>query len=134
MLSELDCKILARAVGFCWRWHEWVFYGVDEDGFHFWQCECGQKLYNKDNCGKPPSFFFPHICTNPTFTTADDWEMVRVKVILPNILLFESIIYDNGIQWWLQKTSHELCQTTVDIIKSRPDLFPWVEEMEEVKE
>lgn len=124
MLSDLDRRILARACNFCLHEKcEHVLIKNDKA-----QCKvCGEWTKVKwDENG----FYFP----NPTFTTADDWEMVRVKVILPNILLFESIIYDNGIQWWLQKTSHELCQTTVDIIKSRPDLFPWVVEMKGVKE
>jgi hypothetical protein len=123
MISDLDRRILARATNT--PWHELV---SDKLGVldHF-TCSCGKEYVSK-------GAFLEHLIRcGVTFSTPDDWEMVRVKVILPNILLFESIIYDNGIQWWLQKTSHELCQTTVDIIQSRPDLFPWVEEMMEEK-
>jgi hypothetical protein len=72
----------------------------------------------------------PETKDNPSFTTPDDWELVRVKVVLPNMDVFETIIYDNGIGWWLLKTPEETSQTVADIVKSRPDLFPWVEMME----
>lgn len=71
---------------------------------------------------------------NRTFTSADDWDMVRVKVVLPNMDVFETIIYDNGIGWWLLKTPGEASQTVAGIVKSRPDMFPWVKEMMEGKE
>lgn len=118
MLNDLDRRILAKACGL--EWHEQT--EITRHGYPGTRCSCGLEWDWKDTGCKG----------NPTFSTADDWELVRVKVILPNILLFESIIYDNGIQWWLQKTSHELCKTAVDIIKAHPNRFPWVVEVMEV--
>jgi hypothetical protein len=68
---------------------------------------------------------------NCTFTTPDDWELVRVKVIMPNTEEFR--LYLRG-KWsmieWIGNTPEQCSQFVCNWIKFRPDLFEWVEVME----
>ena len=64
----------------------------------------------------------------PTFTTADDWELVRVKVV--HSYLNDCIDYiDKRVS--IADPPRQLCEVTCNWIKSRPDLFPWVDKVEE---
>lgn len=129
MLSESDCRILARACKICL--HEGNNVLIKNDKV---QCRlCGEWARVKwDENG----FYFP----NPTFSTADDWELVRVKVVQDyrgefGEFIISDCIKDDGItaiRWWLTQSPEELCRHAADFIKSRPDLFPWVEKMMEV--
>jgi hypothetical protein len=95
----------------------------------------------------------PETKDNPTFTTPDDWELVRVKVVeglnkdaaddLTDFIdsaFVDFINTNNGapqfsdaFHWWITRTPKEQCQIAADFIKSSHDLFPWVEEMKEGK-
>ena len=95
-MTELDCRILARACNLQWS-----------------------------------------IYPRPTFTTPDDWELVRVKIIAgPNVGAFHQWLIDHkswlgsGFEWWLMRTPEQCCQLVCNWIKARPDLFPWVVGME----
>ena len=70
-----------------------------------------------------------NIDRNPTFTTPDDWELVREKVVVPNLNDFEGDFNLLSLYGWLLKSPEECCQDAANWIKSRPDLFPWVEKM-----
>lgn len=75
----------------------------------------------------------------PTFTTADDWELVRQSVVVELRGIFHNWLKNvehpqvSGFEWWLTLSPEECCQLVCNWIKSRPDLFPWVVEMEEGK-
>ena len=109
-MTDLDRRILTKACGLEWR-ERMLEHGVI------------------------------NIDRNRTFTTPDDWELVRVKVVVPNVEDFARYLYslltpdDKYYNSWSsiidQLLTIQLCQLTTDFIKSRPDLFPWVEEMEE---
>ncbi len=71
-----------------------------------------------------------NIDRNPTFTTPDDWELVREKVVVPNLNDFEGDFNLLSLYGWLLKSPEECCQDAAGFIKSRSDLFPWVGEME----
>jgi hypothetical protein len=125
MLSDIDRKILARACGLGWPEPE--------------PCpHCGYYCNNNTVFCRPP-------LQNPTFTTPDDWELVRVKVVVPHITINPSSFsnwicmryseyFDDSTEWILTMAPAECCQMVADFIKESPDLFPWVEEMEGVKE
>jgi len=70
-----------------------------------------------------------NIDRNPTFTTPDDWELVREKVVVPNLNDFEGDFNLLSLYDWLLKSPEECCQDAAGFIKSRPDLFPWVTEI-----
>jgi hypothetical protein len=119
MISELDCRILAKACGVCW--HDYKI----GDGFVS-TCSCGRRgCIVREFCGS----------ANPTFSVPDDWELVRVRVIIPNLREFRDSLFlyvtsvcrdTSSLEWWWTKTPEEKCQIAADFIKARPDLFPWV--------
>jgi hypothetical protein len=128
-MTDNDCRILAKACGL--KWH-----GLGLGG----KCSCGETIYssrtNHWNCH---------------FATPDDWELVRMKVVeglnkdaaddLTDFIdsaFVDFINTNNGapqfsdaFHWWITRTPKEQCQIAADFIKARPDLFPWVGEMEE---
>jgi hypothetical protein len=120
MISELDRRILAKACGLCW---------------HEWRQDMGDASVSCIHCGAE---LLPETKDNPTFTTPDDWELVRVRVIAgPNVGAFHQWLIDHkswlgsGFEWWLMRTPEQCCQLVCNWIKARPDLFPWVGEMME---
>ena len=100
-MTDLDRRILTKACGL--EWHDKKL-DVYEKRLHI---------------------------ANRTFATPDDWEMVRVKVVVPNLDDFAEDFNLLSLYGWLLQSPKELCQLAVGWIKSRPDLFPWVEKMEE---
>lgn len=71
---------------------------------------------------------------DPWFDTADDWELVRVHVIVPNQEAFVVFLWSEEtwpLNKWIALSCERKCQYAADFIKSRPDLFPWAVEMEE---
>lgn len=113
-ISELDCRILAKACGLCW---------------HEWKQDLGDASVSCIHCGVE---LLPETKVNPTFTTPDDWELVRVKVVRDYRGVFVEFILDDGItaiRWWLTQSPEELCRLAADFIKSHPGLFPWVVEL-----
>ena len=78
MISELDCRILAKACGLCW---------------HEWKQDLGDASVSCIHCGVE---LLPETEVNPTFTTPDDWEMVRVRVVVPNALIIDSYLIWEG--------------------------------------
>ena len=107
-MTEEDRKLLTGACGLCW--HDlW-----DKDGYRRLACPiCGKQANKIDN---------------PDFTTADDWELVRVKVA--HKYLNDCIDYiDKRVS--ITDPPELLCQAVCNWIKSSPDLFPWVAEMME---
>ena len=121
-MTENDRRILAKACGVCW--HDYKI----GDGFVS-TCSCGRRgCIVREFCGS----------ANPTFSVPDDWELVRVKIIAgPNVGAFHQWLIDHkswlgsGFEWWLMRTPEQCCQLVCNWIKARPDLFPWVGEMEE---
>jgi hypothetical protein len=80
----------------------------------------------------------------PWFDSPDDWELVRVKVVVPHITINPSSFsnwicmryseyFDDSTEWILTMAPAECCQMVADFIKESHDLFPWVVEMEEEK-
>ena len=71
------------------------------------------------------------------FTTPDDWEVVRVKVVVPNMIEYSrymALTFIRGdaysvMLWMGKQTPENFCESVIEFIKSRPDLFPWVREM-----
>jgi hypothetical protein len=120
MISELDCRILAKACGVCW--HDYKI----GDGFVS-TCSCGRRgCIVREFCGS----------ANPTFSVPDDWELVRVNVVVPNQEAFCEYLDKHGV-WpiiWFSLSSEDRNKIAADFIKARPDLFPWaIIEMEEKK-
>ncbi|MEN6621448.1 MAG: hypothetical protein ABFD50_07875 [Smithella sp.] len=78
------------------------------------------------------------ICTkaNRTFASADDWELVREKVVVPNLEAFSDYLWQkwlnigpNGsscLMWFLTLSIEQRCQLVCDFIKANPHLFPAV--------
>ena len=76
-----------------------------------------------------------NIDRNPTFTTPDDWELVRVKVVVPNLDDFCWYLINNPewmIEWFLtlsieerNKLVHDFC---VYMYKQGNKDFQWVKE------
>lgn len=74
----------------------------------------------------------------PSFTTPDDWELVRVNVIQDKIFIFsewllsrypwENIWETKGtkaiLAWFLTLSPEECCQLAADFIKANVNLFP----------
>lgn len=131
-MNENDCRILARACGLCWH-REAQNYAAGN-----YQCVCGYET--------PYESYFRRHCNeknNHNFSTPDDWELVRQKVVVPNALIIDSyliwghVAYIANIglgkfsSWLLFMSPERLCQLICNWIKSRPDLFPWVVEMME---
>lgn len=120
MLSDLDRRILARACNFCLHEKcEHVLIKNDKA-----QCKvCGEWTKVKwDENG----FYFP----NPTFTTPDDWELVRQNVVVPNFYeITKDIDARSLIIALVMQTPQMMCLFILNWIKSRPDLFPWITEM-----
>ena len=107
-MTDLDRKILAKACGVCWH-NLW-----DKYGYRRLFCPlCGKQANKLDH---------------PDFDTPDDWELVRAKVVVPNLDDFAEDFYLLSLYGWLLESPKELCQLAVDWIKSCPDLFPWVAE------
>lgn len=122
-MTDLDRKILARACGLCW--HEWV---MEDDYIHAHCKLCGKK-------GDYVDTEWPTL----SFTTPDDWELVRVTVVVPHITINPSSFsnwicmryseyFDDSTEWILTMAPAECCQMVADFIKESPDLFPWVAE------
>ena len=135
MLSESDRRILTRACGLCW--HVENPYVKTENGTYLFSpyCkECGEVIY-KDG------WYYGGLIDNfhHDFSTPDDWELVRVKVVQGyrgafGEFIVSDCIKDDGItaiRWWLTQSPEELCRHAVNFIKAHSDLFPWVVEREE---
>ena len=80
------------------------------------------------------------IYPRPTFSTADDWELVRVKVVVPNWVHYKPWLWEHlrGSDYSLDLLGEFVIlspiqqnQNCANWVKSRPDLFPWVREMME---
>lgn len=115
-MNENDRRILTKACGLCW--HEW---GQDKN-----DPEEAFPVCQKCNCRRY------HVPDNPTFTTADDWELVRVRVVVPNQEAFCEYLDKHGV-WmiiWFSLSSEDRNKISVDFIKAHPNRFPWVVEME----
>jgi hypothetical protein len=117
MISELGRRILANVCGIEWVEDVEVTNNFDEG--------CSQL----------------RICVheNPDFTTPDDWELVRKSIKAQNAKIKrEYLIYLEDIDMspldCTLLSPKEQCEQYLDFMKAYPDLFPWVEEMEEVKE
>lgn len=131
-MTENDRKILTRACGLCWHEPEDI---LDEHNMPCVKCKvCGEVVYYLHFTDRP------YCHENPTFTTADDWELVRVKVIVPHIedfsnhlyrIGYDNIVINGEFVFVFTMSPIALCEVAADFIKARPDLFPWVGEMEE---
>jgi hypothetical protein len=133
MISESDRRILTKACGL--EWHEDV-----SNIYHPCSCSCGVEFGEYGGELLPIHLFY----SNPTFTTPDDWELVRVNVVVPHITINPSSFsnwicmryseyFDDSTEWILTMAPAECCQMVADFIKESHDLFPWVVEMEEEK-
>lgn len=120
MLSELDCKILARACDL--EWHEDV-----SNIYHPCSCSCGVEFGEYGGELLPIHLFD----SNRTFSTADDWELVRKEVVVPNQEAFCEHLDKHGV-WmiiWFSLSSEDRNKIAADFIKAHPNRFPWVVEM-----
>ena len=118
-MTESDRKLLTEACGLCW--HEVEYQG---DSFC---CHCGE-----------------HYTTvqNHTFLTADDWELVLEKVVVPNKRLFNlyvdhkfrsgewnALVHNaTSFEWFLTLSIKKRMELVVEFIKVNPNLFPEVME------
>lgn len=132
MISELDRKILTKACG------------LESD--KYWFClKCYKELpwthvTYKETCTKCGSLVIEKGGI-PDFTAPDDWELVRVKVVVPNMIEYSrymALTFIRGdaysvMLWMSKQTPENLCESVIEFIKSCPDLFPWAEMMEEKK-
>lgn len=119
MISELDRRTLTMACGL--EWHEQT--EITRHGYPGTRCSCGLEWDWKDTGCKG----------NPTFSTADDWELVRVNVVVPNQEAFVVFLWSEEtwpLNKWIALSCERKCQYAADFVKARPDLFPWVVEME----
>ena len=126
MLSESDRRLLTKACGLCW--HVKNPYVKTENGTYLFSpyCkECGEVIYKDD-------WYYGGLIDNfhHDFTTPDDWELVRVKVVHSYLNDCIDYIIDKRVS--IADPPRQLCEVTCNWIKSRPDLFPWVVEMVEV--
>lgn len=94
-------RLLTEALG-----EEWHDYHLG-DYTVLSSCSCGLE-----------GFAVREICTkaNRTFTSADDYEALREKVIVPNIIEFMTWMYayDSGLFHWLTLTPEERCEVICD--------------------
>lgn len=92
---------------------------------------CGVDLYY------PNPLDIRHMILKHSYTTPDDWELVRMKVVVPHITINPSSFsnwicmryseyFDDSTEWILTMAPAECCQMVADFIKESPDLFPWV--------
>ena len=100
-------------------------------------CSCGDCFNETAHVDYLGRTIDTHLSQNRAFTTPDDWEMVRVKVVVPNVDNYLEYFQDEYEHAWyafaermITSSAATLCQDAVDFIKSRPDLFPWVREIE----
>lgn len=131
MMTELDCRILARACGL-----EWHYLVSDKLGaLDHYTCSCGKEYVSKGT-------FYEHLVrSGVTFSTPDDWELVRVKVIIVDTVRLDNfyhfvhqswehkICFPATLEWILTLSPTDLCQLVCNWTKSRPDLFPWLVEL-----
>jgi len=122
-MTDLDRKILAKACGL----REGHIYRLLDNGITVECRQCGDTR-DRDLIDEASQ------CLIPTFTTPDDWELVRVRVVLPNLNDFEGDFNLLSLYGWLLKSPEECCQDAAGFIKSRHDLFPWVAEIAEIAE
>lgn len=113
-----DRKILAKACGLVW--HEIT----ETNGYY--RCSCGASFHGLESLQARRHAEK----SNPTFTTPDDWELVRVKVVVPNLDEYADAFDLVSKYAWLLQSPEDNCQDAVTWIRSRPDLFPWVREQE----
>lgn len=129
-MNELDCRILARACGLCW--HEPSKATLENNTLI---CRC-------IHCGNVFDFADLELGYNPTFDAADDWELVRQKVVVPHLVEFCLYLggcvgsppygyYALSLEWILHQEPIHMIEKCLNFIRSRPDIFPWVVEMEE---
>lgn len=125
-MNELDRRILTKACGLCWHEPEDI---LDEHNMPCVKCKvCGEVVYYLHFTDRP------YCHENHTFTTADDWELVRQKVVVPNQEAFCEHLDKHGV-WpiiWFSLSSEDRNKIAADFIKAQPNRFPWVVEMEEV--
>lgn len=105
MINESDRRILAAACGL-----EWL--------------ELTAEMDTLEMVGKH----------RPSFTTPDDWELVRTKVVIQNVGAFTEfmgsvwfnkdpvMLYLN--EWWLTLSPEECCELVADFILANSNLFP----------
>ena len=120
MMTNLDLRILTRACGL-----EWHYLVSDKFGaLDHYTCSCGKEYVSK-------GAFYEHLVrSGVTFSTPDDWELVKVRVVIPNKEDFRPYLKENWtIFEWIGNTPEQCCQLVCNWIKSRPDLFPWVVEL-----
>lgn len=108
-------------------WHEYTI-GYETGGLS--KCSCGNT-----GCA------VLDICANENreFNKPEDWEIVRQKIVLPNIELFQSFVWNEFlclkinkniydvrdvdsiriISWLFLKTPEELCEIAVSFLKHR---------------
>ena len=120
-MTESDRKLLTLACGECWHQLEY-----DRDEGYYFCNKCGDIPGNINRL-------------NRTFTHADDWELVREKVVLPNehdfaFYCMDKYYYKSGrifqelFEWFLSLSIEERCQLACDFIKANLHLFPAVME------
>lgn len=115
-MDENDRRILAKACGLCW--HEYR-QDDEKDDYYRYCIHCGCS-----RAGVGDGRFNP--------TLPDNWEMVRVKVVVPNQEAFCEHLDKHGV-WmiiWFSLSSEDRNKIAANFIKSRPALFPWAVEME----
>ena len=119
-------KLLTKALGA--EWHRILFYnGVTTPG----ECSCGYVCYSDLGLRE-------HELTNRTFTTAQDWEDLRERVVRPNQRAFYFYFLDNcpyyrfGLEHFLtlsieerNKLIHDFC---IYMYKQGHAEFQWVKE------
>lgn len=122
MISETKRKLLTAACGLCW--HEWE---SESSGM---TCKvCGYRIAYHTT---PPH--------NPTFASPEDWELVRVKVVVPNFNEFVAYIwkgqvdYTGGVHdafaYWLTLPIEERCELVAEfciyMYERKAEGFEWV--------
>lgn len=120
-MTDEDRKLLTEACGECWH-------DVKSSMYFCFPERCL-------SCGKLITSL-----SRRTFATADDWELVREKVVVPTAGEFCSFLWSywalntsskSFIIWFLTLSIEERCELAVDFIKENPELFKkWIEEME----
>ena len=137
MIDETKRRILAAACNE--KWHELItnpdFSITPWTGMYSCSCGCWVSIGDKSS----------HI--NRTFTTADDWELVRTTVVVPKVDQFKTYLYSllsqddkyyNGwnsvIGYWLTLSPEECCEIAADFVKANLNLFPEAEKIREIME
>ena len=129
MISETKRKLLTKALGECW--HDW-----ENEAYHYPKY-IGSRMFMSaicKKCGEDLTEQFGDF--HRTFSTAADWELVRVNVVVPNLNAFcayaahivkSPIPYGDivvAFEWFLTLSPEECCNIAADFILTNLDLFP----------